>query len=98
MAVGPPPSVVGSERSAIWQLWHPALEATLDGHFSQDSSIAKIAGALNSLIDKMREGCFQVSFIHIHTCISIPRPANKCKLTPDPSKKPWLPRSQETTV
>ncbi|XP_045448167.1 uncharacterized protein LOC123656541 [Melitaea cinxia] len=61
VAVGPPPSVVGSERSAIWQLWHPALEATLDGHFSQDSSIAKIAGALNSLIDKMREGCFQGS-------------------------------------
>ncbi|CAH2095846.1 unnamed protein product [Euphydryas editha] len=60
-AVGPPPSVVGSERGVTWQLWHPALEATLDGHFSQDSSIARIAGALNCLIDKMREGCFQGS-------------------------------------
>ncbi|XP_050351138.1 uncharacterized protein LOC126773921 [Nymphalis io] len=58
-AVAPPPSIVNADRASTWQLWHPALEATLDGHNSPDSSIARIAGALNSMIDKMREGCFQ---------------------------------------
>ncbi|XP_039753391.1 uncharacterized protein LOC120628834 [Pararge aegeria] len=60
-AVGPPSSVVNADRASTWQLWHPALEATLDSHASHLSSIAKIAGALNSLVDKMREGYFQGS-------------------------------------
>ncbi|XP_064072758.1 uncharacterized protein LOC113395772 [Vanessa tameamea] len=60
-AVAPPPSIVSADRASTWQLWHPILEATLDGHNSPDSSIARVAGALNSMIDKMREGCFQVS-------------------------------------
>ncbi|KAL0882819.1 hypothetical protein ABMA27_016364 [Loxostege sticticalis] len=58
-AVGPPSSVVCAERSSTWQLWHPALEATMDAHCSDLSTIARIAGALNSLIDKMREGVYQ---------------------------------------
>ncbi|XP_047533432.1 uncharacterized protein LOC125068377 [Vanessa atalanta] len=58
-AVAPPPSIVSADRASTWQLWHPILEATLDGHNSPDSSIARVAGALNSMIDKMREGCFQ---------------------------------------
>ncbi|XP_023938844.2 uncharacterized protein LOC112046458 isoform X2 [Bicyclus anynana] len=61
VAVGPPSSTANAERASIWQLWHPALEATLDAHTSHLSSMAKISGALNSLVDKMREGCFQGS-------------------------------------
>ncbi|XP_034832300.1 uncharacterized protein [Maniola hyperantus] len=60
-AVGPPSSVVNTERASTWQLWHPPLEATLDSHSSHLSSMAKISAALNSLVDKMREGCFQGS-------------------------------------
>ncbi|XP_046965786.1 uncharacterized protein LOC124534134 [Vanessa cardui] len=60
-AVAPPPSIVSADRASTWQLWHPTLEAILDGHNSPDSSIARVAGALNSMIDKMREGCFQGS-------------------------------------
>ncbi|XP_032517507.2 uncharacterized protein LOC116770231 isoform X1 [Danaus plexippus] len=60
-AVGPPTSLSIADRSATWQLWNPTLEATLDGHFSDQSTVARIAGALNSLVDKMREGCFQGS-------------------------------------
>ncbi|XP_064292400.1 uncharacterized protein LOC128675031 [Plodia interpunctella] len=61
VAVGPPTSVVCAERAATWQLWQPALEATLDSHVSPVSTAARIAGALNTLIVKMREGCYQGS-------------------------------------
>ncbi|XP_072949627.1 uncharacterized protein [Epargyreus clarus] len=61
VAVGPPSSIVCAERAATWQLWHPSLEASLDAHCSDVSSVARIAGALNTLIDKMREGCYQGS-------------------------------------
>ncbi|CAH0715250.1 unnamed protein product, partial [Brenthis ino] len=61
VAIGPPSSILTTERTATWQLWHPALEATLDAHCSNDSSVGRIAGALNSLVDKMREGCFEGS-------------------------------------
>ncbi|XP_063536047.1 uncharacterized protein LOC134745881 [Cydia strobilella] len=60
-AVGPPSNMMCVERAATWQLWHPSLEATLDAHFSELSTIARVAGALNSLLDKMREGIYQGS-------------------------------------
>ncbi|XP_022814232.1 uncharacterized protein LOC111348018 [Spodoptera litura] len=60
-AVGPPSSLVCGDRSSTWQLWHPSLEAELDAHCSQLSTVARIAGALNVLIDKMREGAYQGS-------------------------------------
>lgn len=61
MAVGPPSSLVCAERASTWQLWHPALEANLDAHNSELSTVARIAGALNALLDRMREGGYEVS-------------------------------------
>ncbi|VVC91382.1 unnamed protein product [Leptidea sinapis] len=60
VVVGPPSSMVCAERSSTWQLWHPSLEAALDTHCSEQSSVARIAGALNMLITKMREGCYEL--------------------------------------
>ncbi|XP_060803362.1 uncharacterized protein LOC106132151 [Amyelois transitella] len=59
VAIQPPSSIVCAERAATWQIWQPALEATLDSQVSPVATIARIAGALNGLIDKMREGCYQ---------------------------------------
>ncbi|XP_045484068.1 uncharacterized protein LOC110997172 isoform X1 [Pieris rapae] len=61
VTVGPPSSMVCAERSSTWQLWHPALEATLDSHCAEYSHVGKLAGALNVLVDKMREGCYEGS-------------------------------------
>ncbi|CAG4982654.1 unnamed protein product [Colias eurytheme] len=61
VAIAPPSSMVCAERSSTWQLWHPALEAALDAHCSDLSNVARIAGALNVLVDKMREGHFEGS-------------------------------------
>ncbi|PZC85855.1 hypothetical protein B5X24_HaOG215217 [Helicoverpa armigera] len=58
-AVGPPSTLVCGDRSSTWQLWNPSLEAELDAHCSDLSTVARIAGALNVLIDKMREGTYQ---------------------------------------
>ncbi|KAI5631185.1 hypothetical protein NE865_16099 [Phthorimaea operculella] len=58
-AVGPPSSIVCNERTATWQLWSPALEASLDAHCHEQSPVARVAGALNVLIDKMREGTYK---------------------------------------
>ncbi|KAG6455656.1 uncharacterized protein LOC115447051 isoform X2 [Manduca sexta] len=58
-AVGPPTSVACPDRSSTWQLWHPGLEASLDAHCSDLSTVARVAGAINALIDKMREGSYQ---------------------------------------
>ncbi|KPJ07063.1 hypothetical protein RR48_04083 [Papilio machaon] len=60
-AVGPPGSSAGGERGALWQLWQPALEAALDAHCSDLSTLARVAGALNTLVDNMREGSYQGS-------------------------------------
>ncbi|CAH0398157.1 unnamed protein product [Chilo suppressalis] len=59
VAIGPPSSVVCADRSSVWQLWNPELEANLDAHLSDLSTVARVAGALNALIDKMREGSYQ---------------------------------------
>lgn len=59
VAVGPPSSLVCGDRNSTWQLWHPSLEAELDAHCSELSTVARVAGALNSLVDKMREGVYQ---------------------------------------
>ncbi|XP_026314069.1 uncharacterized protein LOC113225833, partial [Hyposmocoma kahamanoa] len=59
VAVGTPSSIVCAERASTWQLWHPALEANLDAHTSEMSTVARIAGALNALLDRMREGGYQ---------------------------------------
>ncbi|CAG9786974.1 unnamed protein product [Diatraea saccharalis] len=59
VAVGPPTSVVCADRSSTWQLWDPYLEAALDAHLSDLSTVARVAGALNALVDKMREGSYQ---------------------------------------
>ncbi|CAH0585444.1 unnamed protein product [Chrysodeixis includens] len=59
VAVGPPSSLVCGDRASTWQLWHPSLEAELDAHCSELSTVARIAGALNVLVDKMREGVYQ---------------------------------------
>ncbi|XP_075978367.1 uncharacterized protein LOC142978031 isoform X2 [Anticarsia gemmatalis] len=59
VAVGPPSSLVCGDRTSTWQLWHPSLEAELDAHCSELSAVARIAGALNALVDKMREGVYQ---------------------------------------
>ncbi|KAF9805392.1 hypothetical protein SFRURICE_018283 [Spodoptera frugiperda] len=40
-------------------LWQPALEAALDAHCSHLATAARVAGALNVLLDKMREGAYQ---------------------------------------
>ncbi|KAJ2937994.1 hypothetical protein O0L34_g14447 [Tuta absoluta] len=58
-AVGPPSSIVCGERAATWQLWSPALEASLDAHCHELSPVARVAGALNALIDRMREGTYK---------------------------------------
>ncbi|CAB3261837.1 unnamed protein product [Arctia plantaginis] len=58
-AVGPPSSMVCGDRTSTWQLWHPSLEAELDSHCSDLSHVARVAAALNALIDKMREGVYQ---------------------------------------
>lgn len=59
VAVGPPSSIVCAERASTWQLWHPALDASIDAHTSDTSTVARISGALNNLVDKMREGVYQ---------------------------------------
>ncbi|KOB69655.1 ATP-dependent RNA helicase DDX42, partial [Operophtera brumata] len=56
VAIAPPASVICGERGSKWQLWNPALEAALDAHCSDVSTVGRIAGALNALVDKMREG------------------------------------------
>ncbi|CAK1551359.1 unnamed protein product [Leptosia nina] len=61
VAVGPPSSMVCAERSSTWQLWHPSLEAVLDSHCAEFSNVGRLAGALNVLVDKMREGCYEGS-------------------------------------
>ncbi|CAK1580657.1 unnamed protein product [Parnassius mnemosyne] len=60
-AVGPPTSTACNERGILWQLWHPSLEAALDSHCSDLSTVARVAGALNATIDRMREGSYQGS-------------------------------------
>ncbi|XP_028036000.1 uncharacterized protein LOC114247282 isoform X1 [Bombyx mandarina] len=61
VTAGPPLSAACPDRTSTWQLWHPALEATLDAHCSELSTVARIAGALNALVDKMREQSHQGS-------------------------------------
>ncbi|CAG4959319.1 unnamed protein product [Parnassius apollo] len=58
---GPPTSTACNERGVLWQFWHPSLEATLDSHCSDLSTVARVAGALNATIDHMREGSYQGS-------------------------------------
>lgn len=62
--MGPPSSMVCGDRTSTWQLWHPSLEAELDAHCSELSTVARIAAALNALIDKMREGVYQVQYLN----------------------------------
>ncbi|CAH2048892.1 unnamed protein product, partial [Iphiclides podalirius] len=63
VAIGPPSPTTSGERGVLWQLWQPSLEATLDTHFSDQSAVARVAGALNSLIDNMRDGVYQQSAV-----------------------------------
>ncbi|KAJ0176390.1 hypothetical protein K1T71_007569 [Dendrolimus kikuchii] len=85
VAVGPPSSIVSAERATTWQLWHPALEASLDAHTSEVSTVARIAGALNNLIDKMREGVYQgtlrVLSRYLSSC-ALRRRLDRCAIYP----------------
>lgn len=67
VAVGPPTSIVCSERQSTWQLWHPGLEAVLDSHCSSQSTVGRIARAVNAQVDCLRDGLvIQVAMDHHH--------------------------------